>query len=51
MPSVFQWIKEGIARKKKDIAEGKDVWKGRGKDKKPRKRPINRKKYVPKDKS
>ena len=34
-----QRILDGIARKKKDIAEGKDIWKGRGKDKKMRKRP------------
>lgn len=35
-----QRIMDGIARKKKDIAEGKDVWNGRGKDKKARKRYI-----------
>ena len=35
-------IKDGIARKKKDIADGKDVWKGRGKDKKMRKKPIKK---------
>lgn len=28
---------EGIDRKKQKIKEGKDIWKGRGKDKKPRK--------------
>jgi len=35
-------IKDGIARKKKDIADGKDVWRGRGKDKKMRKRPVKK---------
>jgi DNA invertase Pin-like site-specific DNA recombinase len=35
-------IKDGIARKKQDIVDGKDVWKGRGKDKKMRKRPIKK---------
>ncbi len=30
-------IREGIDAKKKDISEGKDIWKGRGIDKKPRK--------------
>ncbi len=34
-----QRIMDGIARKKKDISDGLDVWKGRGKDKKIRKRP------------
>ena len=34
-----QRIKDGIADKKKKVAEGTDVWKGRGKDKKMRKRP------------
>jgi len=33
-------IKDGIARKKQDVADGKDIWKGRGKDKTKRKRPI-----------
>jgi len=33
---------EGIARKKKDVEEGRDIWKGRGKDKKLRKRPAKK---------
>ncbi len=35
-------IRDGIARKKKDIADGKDTWRGRGKDKKMRKRPTKK---------
>lgn len=35
-------IKDGISAKKKDIEEGRDTWKGRGKDKKMRKRPMKR---------
>ena len=39
-------IKDGIARKKKNVADGNDVWKGRGKDKKIRKRPIKKEKGI-----
>jgi len=39
---LIRRTKEGIARKKKDIEEGKDTWNGRGKDKKLRKRPIRK---------
>ena len=35
-------IREGIAKKKKDIEDGNDTWNGRGQDKKMRKRPIKR---------
>lgn len=38
-----QRILDGIADKKKNIAEGKDTWNGRGKDKKKRKRPVKNK--------
>ncbi len=35
---------EAVAKKKKLIEEGKDIWKGRGKDKKLRKRPEKKEK-------
>lgn len=34
---LIRRIKEGIAEKKQAISEGKDIWKGRGKDQKQRK--------------
>jgi len=39
-------IKYKIMIKKKNIAEGKDTWKGRGTDKKMRKRPENKRKPI-----
>lgn len=39
---LIRRTREGIAEKKKNIKDGKDVWKGRGKDKKLRKRPTKK---------
>jgi len=39
---LIRRTREGIFEKKKAISEGKDVWKGRGKDKKLRKRPVKK---------
>jgi len=35
---LIRRTREGIAEKKQNISKGKDTWKGRGKDKKPRKK-------------